>query len=120
TAGDSVQVFLSGTGPKGSVGPFEGWGRLKDQSEIPWRDMTVSWVETRAFEPARREVPVKWSFAAGNGEMAGDLEAKGSHIEAGEGEGPLLPLDGLFEVSGTLRIGDADYPVRGVVRHVQR
>ena len=38
------------------VGPFEGWGRLKDKSEIPWRDLTVSWVETRAFEPARREV----------------------------------------------------------------
>lgn len=120
TSGDSVQVVLSGIGPKGSVGAFEGWGRLKDKSEIPWRDLTVSWVETRAFEPARREVPVKWSFAAGNGDMATDLEARATHIEAGEGEGPLLPLDALFEVAGTLRIGDADYPVRGLVRHVQR
>lgn len=120
TSGDSVQVVLSGTGPKGGVGPFEGWGRMKDKSEIPWRDLTVSWVETRAFEPARREVPVRWSFAAGSGDMAADLEARATHIEAGEGQGPILPVDALFEVKGTLRIGDADYPVRGLVRHVQR
>jgi hypothetical protein len=120
TSGDSVQVVLSGTGPKGGVGPFEGWGRMKNGSEIPWRDLTVSWVETRAFEPSRREVPVRWSFAAGDGQMAADLEARASHIEAGEGDGPLLPVDALFEVSGTLRIGDSDFPVRGLVRHVQR
>jgi hypothetical protein len=120
TSGDSVQAVLSGLDPKGGAGAFEGWARLKDQPELPWRDVTVSWVETRQFERARREVPVRWSFATGGGDMSGDLEARANHIEAGEGEGPLLPVDALFEVSGTLKLGDAVYPVRGLVRHAQR
>jgi hypothetical protein len=52
--------------------------------------------------------------------MTGQLEARATHIEAGEGEGPLLPVGALFEVSGTFRVGTTDYPVRGLVRHVQR
>jgi hypothetical protein len=80
----------------------------------------VSWGETRAFERARREVPVQWSIAAGTGDMAGSLEARATHIEAGAGEGPLLPVEALFEVTGTFRVGDRDYPLRGLVRHLQR
>ena len=80
----------------------------------------MDWSETRAFERARREVPVRWRFAGGGGEMAAELVAGAAHIEAGEGEGPLLPVDALFEVSGTVRIADATYPVRGLVRHQQR
>jgi hypothetical protein len=118
TSGDSIQVVLSGTVARGAG--FDGWARVREEPEIRWPDVTVSWIETRAFEPARREVPIRWSFAAGNGEMAGDLVALATQIDAGEGEGPLLPVDALFEVSGTLRLGDADYPVRGLVRHVQR
>jgi hypothetical protein len=119
TSGDSVQVVLASR-DAASAAAFEGWARITDQPELPWGDVTVSWVERRAFDPARREIPVRWSFAAGGGDMAGDLEAKAMHIEAGEGEGPLLPVDALFEVSGTLRLGEADYPLRGLVRHVQR
>lgn len=120
-SGDSVQVVLSGTdGTANGQGPFEGWGRLQDGRELPWRDLAVSWVETRAFEAARRDVPVRWRFADDGGEMAADLVALATHIEAGEGEGPLLPVDALFEVSGTVRVGEATYPVRGLVRHAQR
>ena len=121
TSGDSVQIVLSGTDATGSgVGTFEGWGRLPDEREIPWRDITVSWAETRSFEKARREVPVRWSLAAGIDEMSADLVQNTAYIEAGPGEGPLLPVDALFEVAGTLQVGDAVYPVRGLVRHVQR
>ena len=120
-SGDSVQVVLSGKDePSAAGGTLEGWVRLQDSSEIPWRDVTVSWTETRAFEEARREVPVRWSLATGDGEMSADLEVKTAHIEAGEGEGPLLPVDALLEVAGDLRIGDASYAVRGLVRHGQR
>ena len=120
-SGDSLQVVLSGKDePSAAGGTLEGWARLQDASEIPWRDVSVSWAETRAFEEARREVPVRWSLATGDGEMSADLEVKTAHIEAGEGEGPLLPVDALLEVTGNLRIGDAAYPVRGLVRHGQR
>ena len=121
TSGDSVQLVLSGTdAPVGGTAPYEGWARLPDGSELPWRDIAVTWAETRAFEKARREVPVRWTVSGGNGEMSADLEVRTAHIEAGEGEGPLLPVDALFEVSGDLRIGTHRYPLRGLVRHVQR
>ena len=121
TSGDSVQVVLSGTDASAAgAGTFEGWARLQDSREIPWRDVSVSWVETRAFERARREVPVRWSLAAGSGEMDAELEVQTAHIEAGEGAGPLLPVDAFFEVAGNLRIAESAYPVRGLVRHVQR
>lgn len=119
-SGDSVLIVLSGTDARaGGIGAFEGWGRLPDGREIPWRDLTVSWAETRSFERARREVPVRWSVAAGNREMSADLVQRTAHIEAGEGEGPLLPVDALFEVAGTLRVADRVYPMRGLVRHLQ-
>ena len=120
-SGDSVQVVLSGKDePTADGGTLEGWARLQEESEIPWRDIAVSWAETRAFEEARREVPVRWSLATGDAEMSAELEVKTAHIEAGEGEGPLLPVDALLEVEGSLRIGEATYPVRGLVRHGQR
>ena len=121
TAGDSVQLVLSGTDvPVGGTASYEGWARLPDASEIPWRDITIAWTETRAFEKARREVPVRWTVSTANREMAADLEVRTAHIEAGEGEGPLLPVDALFEVAGNLRIGNVTYPLRGLVRHIQR
>jgi hypothetical protein len=117
TSGDSIQIVLTGASSRGA---FEGWSRIGDQPEVSWPDVAVSWGDTRAFERARREVPVRWSFATGAGDMTGQLEARATHIEAGEGEGPLLPVGALFEVSGTFRVGTTDYPVRGLVRHVQR
>ena len=120
-SGDSVQVVLSGveaSAPGGSA--YEAWGLIEDGREIPWRDVTAAWVDTRVFERARRDVPVRWSLASGDGEMAAELDVSTAHIEAGEGEGPLLPVEALFEVAGTLRVGPTEYPVRGLVRHTQR
>ena len=120
-SGDSVQVVLSGKDePTAGEGTLEGWARLQDSSEISWWDVTASWAETRAFEEARRDVPVRWTLSTDDGEMSADLEVETAHIEAGEGEGPLLPVDALLEVAGSLRIGTATYPVRGLVRHGQR
>ena len=119
-SGDSVQVVLSGTDElAAAVGTLEGWARLQDSREMLWRDVSFSWTETRAFEEARREVPVRWSLATGDGEMSADLEVKTAHIEAGKGEGPLLPVDALLEVAGNLRIGETAFPVWGLVRHGQ-
>jgi hypothetical protein len=118
-SGDSVQMVLTGTespAADGSSG-YEAWGRFPDDSEIPWRDVNVSWAETRAFERARREVPVRWQVRSG--EMEVELVQQSANLEAGAGEGPLLPVDALFEVAGTLRMGEVLYPVRGLVRHVQ-
>jgi hypothetical protein len=51
--------------------------------------------------------------------MEGVLEVRTAQIQAGAGEGPLLPVDALFEVTGTLSIEGGDYPVRGLFRHTR-
>jgi hypothetical protein len=121
-SGDSVQMVLTGNEAPGADGAdsYEGWGRFPDKSERPWRDVNVSWVETRAFERARRDVPVRWRVRSGDGEMQVELTQQSANIEAGAGAGPLLPVEAFFEVTGTMRVGEATYPVRGLVRHVQR
>lgn len=119
-SGDSLQVLLAApeAQPPGTPGAFQAWSRL-DFQETPWPRVGVTWTETRAFDTARRDVPVAWRARSPDGELVATFEVRSAHIEAGEGEGPLLPVDALFEVEGTVRIADAAYPVRGVYRHVQ-
>lgn len=118
TSGDSLQVVL--TAPSGEVrGAMRGWARL-DFRELQWPEVVLEWSETRAFERARRDVPVAWTLTSPDGEVEGALEVHSAHIEAGEGEGPQLPVDALFEVSGTLTVEGRMYPVRGLVRHAQQ
>ena len=120
-SGDSVQVVL--TSAREAMASesinYEAWAKLEDGREIPWRDVNVSWIEMRAFEPARRDVPVRWRITAGDGEMAVELERQTAQIETGTGTEPRLPIEALFEVAGTLRVSQVAYPVRGFVRHVQ-
>ncbi len=122
TSGDSVQMVLTEIeSPAGrESSSYEGWGWLQDESEFPWRDVTVAWVKRRAFERARRDVPVTWRVTSPDGEMSADLAVQTANLEAGAGQGPQLPVDALFEVAGTLRVGEGVYPVRGLVRHVQQ
>ncbi len=103
--------------PPGST-PYIGWARLGDR-ELRWPRVDVEWTETRAFERARRDVPVAWSIASGDGALAGTLSTVAMQLTAGEGAGPILPVDGLFQVRGTLTIDGDSYEVRGVLRHIQ-
>ncbi len=118
-SGDSLQVVVSDPGEGGTEGaPYQAWARV-DFREIQWPAVEVRWTETRAFEKARRDVPVAWSLRSSDGELQGTLSVESAQVQAGEGEGPLLPVDALFEVSGTVQIGESVYPVRGLFRHVQ-
>ena len=89
-SGDSLQMVLTGNESPGTQGStsYEGWGRLPDQSELPWRDVNLSWTEMRAFERARRDVPVRWHLRSSDGEMEGDLVQQSANLEAGTGAGP--------------------------------
>lgn len=117
-SGDSLHVVLSSPreGPDDQAGPSEGFGRL-DLREIQWPEVSVDWSETRAFEPARRGVPTGWRVSTPEGDLEGALESVSAELEAGELDGPVLPVDGLFVVRGTLQVLGADYPVTGLVRH---
>jgi hypothetical protein len=119
-SGDSLQVVLENQiGSEGaSGGSYSGWGRVGfvDQQ---WEGLQLIWSEIRAFEPARRDIPMSWQIQSGSSEIEGFLEAVSPFLEVGEGEGPMLPVDALYQVSGTLTLEGREFPVRGLIRHQQ-
>ncbi len=117
--GPSVTIVLEAPVgiPPGST-PYIGWARLGDR-ELRWPRVDVEWTETRSFERARRDVPVAWSIVSDDGALGGTLSTVAMQLTAGEGAGPILPVDGLFQVRGTLTIDGNSYDVRGVLRHIQ-
>jgi hypothetical protein len=120
-SGDSLQVvledFAGEPGPEG--GDFSVWARV-EFLERQWQGIRLAWSETRPFEPARRDVPMSWEIQSEGGDLSGNLSAVAPFLEVGEGEGPMLPVDALFQVTGTLTLAGQDFPVRGLLRHKQR
>jgi hypothetical protein len=120
-SGPQLQVFLEEEGPPGasrSPAPYHGWTRLAFR-DLRWDELVVEWSEVRPFEEARRDVPVRFRFSAPAGGLSGDLDVVSSWIEAGPGEGPILPLDGFFQVRGEVDLQGEVFAVVGAVRHVQ-
>jgi hypothetical protein len=117
-SGDSLQVVLESPqrSDPGTVNAYRGWARL-DFRDIQWPALTVDWTEVRAFQPARHDVPVAWTISSDGDEVSGSLQVRTAQISAGEGPGPVLPVDALFDVAGTLNIKGNTYPVRGLFRH---
>ncbi|GMR13228.1 MAG: hypothetical protein BMS9Abin29_1432 [Gemmatimonadota bacterium] len=117
--GPSVTIVLEAPVgiPPGST-PYLGWARLGGR-ELRWPRIKVEWTETRSFERARRDVPVEWSIVSDDGALGGILTTVALLLTAGEGAGPILPVDGLFQVRGTLTIDGDSYDVRGFLRHIQ-
>ena len=120
-SGDSLQAVLHSPLPRdpGAAGAWRGWARLGFRS-LQWTAVTVDWSETRAFERARRDIPVSWDLSSADRDLEGSLQVDAVHVEAGEGDGPQLPVEALFQVSGTLRVEGGAFPVRGFFHHVQR
>jgi hypothetical protein len=120
-SGDSLHLYVDSPdgGTAGGSASYRGWARL-DFRQLQWPRIVVEWVEVRAFEPARRDVPLRWSLRSEDGDMEGTLVIRSSNMEVGAGEGPILPVDAFFEVEGSIRVEGSEYPVRGLVRHIQR
>lgn len=120
-SGDSAYFVLAGDSEYGGTDEpsFRAWGVHEDE-RWQWSNVNVAWEETEAFPPARRDIPVKWRVSSRSGQIEGRLEAVSAEIQAGEGPGPLLPVEALFEVTGELAAGTATFRVHGVVVHERR
>lgn len=119
TSGDSLQVVFESSGnTPAAAGRYRAWARL-DFRDLHWADVAVEWAEVTAFPPARQDIPTSWTVAGGDNDLAGVLQTQSSHVQPGAGEGPVLPVDALFLVAGTLRIEGRPYPVRGLLRHTR-
>jgi hypothetical protein len=119
SSGDSLHMVLDGVRPADvPLGGAFGSARL-DFRQLQWNDLQIEWTELRAYERARREVPVAWRITTPDGSVEGVLQAMTTEIEAGEGSGPLLPVYALFEVEGEITVEGSTFPVRGLLRHTQ-
>jgi len=120
-SGDTLQVVLENLAQES--GQEGGDYSLRARIEFltrQWQGVRLTWSEVRAYEPARRDVPMRWEVQSPEGDLEGSLVAVAPFLEAAEGEGPMLPVDALFEVTGTLTLGGEEFPVRGLIRHSQR
>jgi hypothetical protein len=109
--------------PDGSSN-YTAWGRM-GEDEFRWPAVRVEWTAVRSFEEARRDVPVGWEVRSLGADLRGGplivtLASTGMELQALEGEGPILPVDGLFQVIGSVVLAGESLAVRGLVRHVQR
>jgi hypothetical protein len=98
---------------------YTGWGRIGEE-EFRWPEVQVEWTSVRSFEEARRDVPVEWGVRSLDGVLELTLASAGMELRAQEGEGPILPVNGLYQVTGTVVLDGDSLEVRGLVRHVQR
>lgn len=124
-------IFL--TGPRrlaiiveslGATGGYTAWGRIGEE-EFRWTNVLVEWTSVRSFEEARRDVPDGWHIrsptgGASSGGVEITLANAGMELQAQAGEGPILPIDGVFQVTGSVVLSGDSLEVSGLVRHVQR
>lgn len=113
---EDIQVFLRGPFDAAADSTFYGWGTLRARN-FDWPSVVVTATRSRAFEPARRDVPVAWRFQSPDADLTGRIEAMSTHMEAGEGPGPQLPLIAISEVEGSIVIDTVPHRVRGVLYH---
>lgn len=121
-AGDRLQLFLMedvSTAETDAARRFRGWSRIAFR-DGQWPRVDVEWREVRAFERARRDVPVRWRLSSPGAEIVGEVETVSQYLVAGEGSGPLLPVTAFYEVRGNLRVQGEAFTVRGFVSHRQR
>ncbi len=101
---------------------YTAWGRLGEE-EFRWPEVQVVWRSVRSFEEARRDVPVEWgirSVGSFGTDMELTLASAGMELSTAAGEGPILPVNGLYQVAGWVMLAGDSLEVRGLVRHVQR
>ncbi len=121
TSGDSLQLVWENQLPADTPdgGRYTVWGRV-GFSDRRWEGLRLVWSQRRSFEPARRDIPAAWDLRDPGRSLRGNLLVEAVFLEAGEGEGPILPVEGLLQVRGTVSVDGRGYPVRGIFRHIQQ
>jgi len=119
-------MFVTGPGrlailivSPGGTPAYTAWGR-RGEDEFRWPDVRMVWSSVRSLDEARRTVPVEWDIRSPNGELVVTLANAGMDLRALPGDGPILPVEGLFQVTGSVVLAGDSLEVWGLVRHVQR
>ena len=117
TSGDSVSLVVHAP-LHGEEPSYQGWARAGIQ-DYQWPEVEVTWTESRAYEPARRDIPSVVALGTPEGDLEGEIRVLNIQVETRDGAGPVLPVDGILDVEGTLLLAGRPLPVRGILRHRQ-
>jgi len=122
-SGDSLALVLEapsrGEGQGKEVELLTVYGRL-DFRDLRWTEVRLEGTEIRSYQPARREIPFGWRLSTPAEELVGAFASTSATLEAGEGEGAVRPVEGLFAVEGRIRVEGRDYPVVGFFHYRRR
>ncbi|MEJ2538728.1 MAG: hypothetical protein P8188_01885 [Gemmatimonadota bacterium] len=121
TSGAELALVVEAPLDEGEESPYQGWA-VRDGEELdPWPLVEVDWSATRTFDPARRPIPDVVTLSTPDGRLSGRLEVRSIQLEARDGDGPVLPVDGLMDVAGQVTLEDGvEFPVQGLLRHRRR
>lgn len=118
TSGDSIAIVLQAPRRSRDENAWQGW-MLRGDDEVLIPEVTLDWTETRAFDEARRDVPIAWSLTSSEDELTGSFRVRAADLRALDAEGPLLPVRGVFDVTGVVLLGDVERTIEGILFHAQ-
>ncbi len=119
STGDSIQMVLAET--LSGDNKDEGYAWLRTPSaERTWDDGELRWLEVRAYQDARRDIPVRWSYQIPGADVSGELDAAGFDVILGPERGGRRAVEIRYTVSGWMEIGEQRREVVGVIRHTQQ
>lgn len=119
SAGDSTQMLLAETLSGDGQGGGYAWLRTPT-AERTWDDGELRWLEVRAYQDARRDIPIRWSYRIPGAEVAGELESLGFDATLGPERGGQRAVEIHYTVSGWMEIGGERRDVVGIIRHTQQ
>jgi hypothetical protein len=119
TSGDSIRLLI-GESPQRERQPSRGFaiGWLP-QGERSWERAEIRWLERRAFDEARRDIPLHWRFQIPEAGIMGEVSALGMDARAGRESPGRRAVEIHYTVEGWIEIDQIRSPIIGVVRHVQ-
>jgi hypothetical protein len=119
-SGDSVQLVVAETvGDEAAEPPQFAWTRTPLE-ERTWESAEITWLEVRAFEEARRDVPVRWSFRIPDGDIRGEVDAVGQDALLGPEREGRRAIEIRFTVTGWVEFGSERVDLAGMIRHTQQ
>ena len=119
STGDSIQLVLAET--LSGDGEGEGYAWIRTPSaERTWEDGELRWLEVRAYQDARRDIPIRWSFRVPGADVTGELESEGFDAILGPERGGRRAVEIRYTVSGWVELGGVRRDVVGTIRHTQQ
>lgn len=120
-SGDSIQLVMADAVENDDEGASYAWTRRGGRERV-WDAAEIRWLEVRAFQEARRDVPRRWSFRIPGSEIGGEVEALGFDAVLGPERAGRRAVEIRFSVEGWIGVeGDDEVRrVTGMIRHTQR